>query len=164
MSQNSFYYPRRLRVQLSCGTELITKQEFKDESDINNILTQYKKTGIINNIMQQQPIYSDLPDDLDYQNSLHITSQASEAFDTLPATVRRYFQNDPQQLLAAIGNPDMRTTLEELGVLQGPANPQPPGNPENRNPSMAGTLSSTPQLPVNPPPSSPPPQTGAENQ
>lgn len=152
---HSFYVPTRRRVSVDCGTHLITKQEFKEESDINYILNQYKKTGIINNIMKQQPIYTDLPDELDYQHSMNITMQASDAFQTLPAVVRRYFDNDPLQLVAAVHNPDMRATLEELGVLEGPLNPQPPGNPVNRNPSTAGSLTTTPQLPIQPAPNPP---------
>lgn len=159
----SFYYPHRLRVQYSCGSELITKQEFKDECDINNILTQYKRTGIITHIMAQEPVYGDLPELSDYQQSLELFRQSQEAFDVLPAAVRRYFQNDPAQLLGALGDPSMRTTLEELGVLQGPATPQPPGNPVNNNPSLAPTLRSEPVLPpsATPPPAPPsaPPST-----
>lgn len=138
----------RLRVQVSCGDELITKQEFKDECDINNILTQYKQTGIIQHIQTQTPIYSELPDEIDYQQSLNIMAQAQDAFSTLPSVVRRYFSNDPSQLLSALNNPDMRTTLEGLGVLQGPATPQPAGNPVNNNPSLAPTLTTEPQLPL----------------
>lgn len=149
----------RLRVTHSCGDELITKQEFKDECDINNILTQFKQTGIIQHIQKQTPIYSELPDELDYQTSLNIMSQASDAFSTLPSVVRRYFSNDPSRLLSALADPSMRETLEGLGVLQGPATPQPPGNPINRNPSFAGTLTTEPELPLarvaSPPPTAP---------
>lgn len=161
---HSFYYPNRIRVTLDCGTELITKQEFKDECDINNILTQFKKTGIINHITQSQPLYTDLPDELDYQSSLSITAQASDAFATLPSAVRRFFNNNPAELLAALENPAMRGQLEELNILVGPGNPQPPGNPINNNPSVAPSLATTPRLPttnggaaVQPPPPPPAP-------
>lgn len=149
----AFRVPENLRVrqQYSCGTELITKQEFKDECDINNILEQYKKTGIINHIMQSQPSYLDLPSDLDYQTSLNTMEHASTAFATLPSAVRRYFDNDPARLLSALTDPAMRITLEELGILQGPASPQPPGNPINRNPSVAPSLATQPRLPVTDP-------------
>lgn len=142
---------KRLRVQVSCGTQLITKQEFKEESDINNIITQYKQTGIINHITKSQPIYSDLPPEMDYQQSLNMYKQAQDAFATLPSVVRRYFDNNPSRLLAALQDPSMRPALEELNILVGPGNPQPPGNPVNRNPSAAGTLATEPQLPLRSP-------------
>lgn len=163
----SFYVPNRIRVSLDCGTELVTKQEFKDECDINTILTQYKRTGIIQHIMAQPPVYGDLPEPQDYQTSLEMFRHAGEAFDALPAVVRRYFQNDPRQLLDALADPAMRPQLEELGILRGPSNPQPPGNVANRNPSLAPTLATTPELPPRsldpaapPAPSSPPSSPG----
>lgn len=120
---------KRKRVQFDCGTELITKQSFKDECDINNILSQFKRTGIIQHITQHQPQYQDLPDELDYQTSLNLMMTASNAFSTLPSVVRAYFDNDPARLLRALHDPDMRDKLTELGVLRAPDLPQPPGNP-----------------------------------
>lgn len=160
MPLHSFYVPTRVRQQFSCGLTLVTKQEFKDECNINNIVSQYKLTGIINHINQQPPVYADLPDDMDYQTSLATISSASDAFDRLPAATRRAFDNDPYQLLIALGDPARRTELEQLGILKGPATPQPPGNPVNSNPSAATTFGSN-QNPLLPPgtpaPPAPPP-------
>lgn len=159
-SVNSFYYPDRLPCDYSCGDELITKQEFAEECDINEILNIYKKTGVITHIMQQEPVYGDLPDDTDFQSSLAVIHSASTAFDSLPSVVRRYFNNDPSELLIALSDPAMRPQLEELGILRGPLTPQPPGNPGNPNPSLASTLAGQPQLPPtasgSAPPASPP--------
>lgn len=120
----------RRRTTISTGDELITKQSFKDECDINNILSQFKRTGIIEHITQNQPEYQDLPDELDYQSSLNLMMNASNAFSTLPSVVRAYFENDPARLLHALHDPAMRDKLTELGVLRAPDAPQPPGNPE----------------------------------
>lgn len=130
-SSYSLYYPNRLRVQFSCGDELITKQSMKDETDINNILKQYKRTGIIAHINSAEPTYTDLPDNVDYQNALHMQMEADSAFATLPSVVRAYFQNDPGQLLAALNDPSQRDKLMELGIIRKPEQPQPPGNPDN---------------------------------
>jgi len=126
----------RRRVSYSCGDQLVTKQSHKQECDINFILTQFKKTGIITHISKQQPVYGDLPDQIDFQQSLNLINAASDAFDALPSVVRRYFANDPGNLLAALHDPAQANKLQELGILKGPATPQPPGNPENRNPSV----------------------------
>lgn len=124
----------RRRSQYSCGTQLITKQSHKQECDINYILTQFKKTGIITHISNQTPVYDDLPDQFDYQSSLNLLQAAGDSFSALPSVVRRYFDNDPALLLAALHNPEMRSKLEELGILKGPDNPRPAGNPVNRDP------------------------------
>lgn len=128
----SFYYSRRIRVQFSCGSELITKQAMKDECDINNILKQYKRTGIIAHINAQEPVYTDLPDQFDYQQALNTQMQADAAFATLPSVVRAHFGNNPAALLAALNDPSQREKLTELGIIRKPEQPQPPGNPANQ--------------------------------
>lgn len=131
----------RRRVYAPSGGKLMTKQSMKNECDINNILSQFRKTGIINHITQQNKSYGDLPDTIDYQQSMNIIIQADEAFSALPSVVRRYFDNDPNLLLSALGNPDMADKLTELGILNPKPQPQPPGNPENVD------LSHEPKLP-----------------
>lgn len=154
-----FSYPRRLRVTLDCSdSENMTKQSHKEECDINNILTQFKRTGIIQHITQQQPIFTDLPDQMDYQQALHLQEQATEAFASLPSTVRRYFENNPAKLLNALGDPEQTSMLQELGILARPEQPQPPGNPLNHAANQAGVNSGSallqpqPSLPLAPAP------------
>lgn len=158
-----FDYPRRLRVAIDFSeAEDMAKQSHKDECDINNIVSSFQRTGIIQHITDQQPIYTDLPDQMDYQQAMHISMQAQEAFSTLPSAVRRYFQNDPTQLLAALHDPDMHPTLQELGVLAKPDQPQPPGNPVNNAANQVGVntgaalLRDPPVLPVAPRPDNTP--------
>lgn len=129
-----FSVKSRTRVTFSCGSELMTKQSHKNECDINNILTQFKRTGIIQHISQQTPIYADLPSDIDYQQALHTQMQADQAFSTLPSVVRAHFNNDPAALLEALGDPGQKDKLIELGILKPPPAPQPPGNPDNVKP------------------------------
>lgn len=121
----SFYLPHS-RVTAPHSDELITKQSMKDECDIHNILRQYQKTGIIQHINQQQPIFDDLPDITDFQTSLSILDQAEQAFAALPSSIRDSFQNDPAELLRAIQDPGQRERLTELGILRAPAAPRPP--------------------------------------
>lgn len=154
-----FTYPNRRRVQIDFSqAESMTKQSHKDECDINNILTQFKRTGIIQHITQQQPIYTDLPDNIDYQEALHIQQSASEAFATLPSAVRRYFENNPAKLLQALTDPAMTGTLQELGILAKPDDPQPPGNPLNHAANQVGVnsgaaiIGNPPTLPLAPQP------------
>lgn len=134
-------YPRNKVTALS-SDEIMTVQSAKNECDIHNILKQYKKTGIITHVSAGSPEYKDLPDNIDYQQALEIVREAQESFAELPAKVRDHFDNDPQKLLAALGDPSQLPTLEELGVLK-PAEgtgaiPQPAGAP-----APAGTTSPT---------------------
>lgn len=116
----------RRRVVAPQTGEIVTKQYPKDECDINNILSQYKKTGIINHINSMQGEFIDLPSELDYQAAMNLGIRASEAFASLPAVVRDRFRNDPRYLLAALGNPAFKAELEGLGVLRKPESAAPP--------------------------------------
>lgn len=116
----SFYRPHN-RVTLDCGDEQITKQAHKQECDINYIMKQYQRTGILAHINTQQPIYGDLPDTIDYQESLNMIMRADETFASLPAVVRDHFNNDPAAFLAAFTDPDQAEKLQEFGLVEKPA-------------------------------------------
>lgn len=120
MPTMSFYRPHQ-RVTLDCGSEAMTKQSHKAECDIHNILRQYQRTGIINHINSKQPLFTDLPSNLDYQSALNDLLSAQAAFAALPASVRDHFRNDPRLFLAAFSDPAQADTLREFGFL----NPKP---------------------------------------
>lgn len=140
-----FFYPNRLRVQLDCGDEMITKQSCRDECDIHKILNQYKKTGILTHINSRQAIFADLPDAMDYQQSIEVVREAGEAFAELPATIRERFNNDPFAFLQAIGDPRRRSELEDIGVFnkKTPSEPSssssPSPSPSAPNPPASGS-------------------------
>lgn len=114
-----FYRPHP-RVSEDFSQPVMTKQEFKAECDIHNILRQYQRTGIITHVQNARPTYGDLPDPMDYQQALHIQMEAQEAFAGLPSKVREHFNNDPAELLAALGDPAQRDYLLEVGILRAP--------------------------------------------
>lgn len=118
----SFYTPHD-PVTLDCGDEMITKQEFKDECDINNILYQYSTTGILNHINSSPANFLDLPDMSDFQQSLAIISEAEAAFASLPSKVRDRYGNDPARFLGALGDASEKEYLTEVGVFKAPVAP-----------------------------------------
>jgi phage internal scaffolding protein len=99
------------------GDVSVTKQSFKDECDINNILRQYQMTGVISHLNEAQPQYADLPDPIDYQDALHQVQAAEAAFYRLPKEVRERYGNDPAGLLQALANPAEAEFLREAGIL-----------------------------------------------
>lgn len=108
----------RRSCDIDCGPEMVTKQSHKDECDIHKILSQYQKTGIINHITPNQPQYLDLPDNLDYQQSVNLILEAQEAFATLPSLIRDRYGNDPARFLEALNDPSQREFLTEIGVFE----------------------------------------------
>lgn len=53
---------RRRRVSISFPEQGLTKQSFRDECDINKIVDQFARTGVINNLPRGEPQYGDAPE------------------------------------------------------------------------------------------------------
>lgn len=125
-----------------------TKQEFKDQCDINTILKQFKLTGQIKHINAQAALgrYEDLPDEVDFQSSLNTIRDAGIAFESLPAKVRDRFGNDPAKFLAFLADPENKDEAQRLGLIK---------KPEQAPPSAPGGGNPPPSAP--PPPAAPPP-------
>lgn len=98
----------------------LTKQSFVDECDINKILKQYKKSGLLRHINAKaaQGAYADLPDDADYQTALHVVMRSQDAFATLPSSVRNRFANDPAGFLAFMADPANEAEIVKLGLAK----------------------------------------------
>ncbi|UDN67747.1 internal scaffolding protein [robinz microvirus RP_107] len=101
----------------------LTKQEFQAECDINNIVKQYSTTGMMRHVSARaaQGMYTDLPDGIDFQESLHTVEEGRKAFMSLPSKTRSRFSNDPAEFLAFLSNPQNEAEARELGLL----NPKP---------------------------------------
>lgn len=76
-----------------------TKQQFKDECDINKILKRYKKTGVVPS-NGKPAIYGDFTGVLDYQSMMNKVAHANEVFEQLPIDVRKEMGFDPANMVA----------------------------------------------------------------
>jgi len=94
-----------------------TKQSFAEESEINNILARYEKTGVIEHVKNHGG-YADMPSGLDYHEALQMTIDAQTAFEDLPAQIRREFDNDPYKFLEFVENSDNVERMAELGLIE----------------------------------------------
>lgn len=106
----------------------MTKQEFKAECDINNIIKSFSVTGIVTHINEKaaQGAYIDLPDPMDFQEALGLVDQATKSFATLPSSVRSRFDNDPTKFLEFMANPDNQDEAIRLGLATDNRPPPPP--------------------------------------
>jgi len=109
----------------------MTKQSFKDECDINNIVKRFEATGIIDHINQAHAkgLYTDLPEALDLQTGLNMIAQAEAAFMALPAAARSEFDNDPVKFVEAFHNPT-EAQQERFIALGLAKDTRPPKAPE----------------------------------
>lgn len=98
-----------------------TKQSFKDDADINNIMDKFTKTGILPSMIDKNPKYGDFSDVPDYLESINTVLLAEEQFAALSSKVRKKFDNDPAKFLEFVHNPD---NLDEM-IKMGLAEPRP---------------------------------------
>jgi len=124
-------YDARVRVVTPISGVSRTKQAFKDECDINNILDRYQKTGIMTHVAGRPPGFGDFTGVDDYQSALNKVIEAQASFETLPSKVRARFRNDPGEFLAFVSDPRNTDELVAMGLatkkdVQPPVTPQEP--------------------------------------
>lgn len=93
-------YGEKVKPVVECG-EGRTKQEFKDECDINFIMKKYQKTGLMDFVNKYAPHYGEIPA-VDYHQACNLVIEARAMFDDMPSSLRKKFDNDPQKFLEAI--------------------------------------------------------------
>lgn len=96
----------------------LTKQSFKAECDINNIVAKYAATGQVTHISAQKPRYIDCMPYVDYQYALDAVNAAAEQFAALPAKIRARFDNEPARLLEFLGDEKNALEAAKLGLLK----------------------------------------------
>jgi len=135
-----------------------TRQEFKDESDINTIMGRYLRTGELPHVNLIAPQYFD-SDGVDFQSHMEVIAQAKTLFAQLPSAIRSSFYNDPAHFVDYCSNPDNRVSLAQMGLLSPSAtrealNPTPPTAPASSKRTGSPAASA-------PPSQSPPSSTDA---
>lgn len=105
------------RVQISFPEQGRTKQSFKDECDVNRIMSHYLATGEIPNLNEVAPQYLDVSG-MDFQTHQNFIVGAREVFMELPSSLRNRFSNDPAQFLDFCSNPSNRAEMAQMGLLR----------------------------------------------
>lgn len=128
---------RRVAIDFPPG-EGLTRQEFKAECNINNIMAKYQKTGIIDHITKHSPTYGEYSP-IDFQEAMDTIKQGESLFAELPSRARKYFNNDPAEFMEFVNDPENIDKLVDLGLAAKPAqapetpDPEPTPAPEQDN-------------------------------
>lgn len=140
-------YDASVRQSVSFPEQTMAKQSFKDECDINTIMSRYQSTGIIEHVQAVQGSYGDFTSVQDYQLSLNQVIAAQEAFERLPAKIRERFANDPSHLMAFLQDDNNTEEAVRLGLIPQPpaAPPAPPSPAPTEKPGQASTNDQQPQ-------------------
>lgn len=101
-----------------------TKQSFKDECNINFILRNYQKTGVMAHQAKHEGEYGEFAA-IDFHEAMNTVKAAEEMFASVPSSVRTRFNNDPGEFLAFVTNKDNLVEMYDLGLAVRPPAPPP---------------------------------------
>lgn len=99
----------------------VTQQHFKEETDVNQIVKKYMRTGVLGNPLSaptEAPKFSTFDQNFDYFGAQCFIAKAQQEFEALPAVVRKRFDNDPGQLIAFLSDEKNRPEAENLGLVE----------------------------------------------
>ena len=108
------------------GGETLVQQQFKEEGLVKNIVKRFMNTGQLPMGNTSKPRFVDISDVPDYQEHLNKVIKANESFYSLPASVRKRFNNDPQQLIDFCLKEENKEEAIKLGLVPAPKKEKPP--------------------------------------
>lgn len=122
------------------ANESRTKQSFRAEVDINQIVARARQGQAVTHVARNLPSYMDVSEVGDYKSALDMLRTTDAFFARLPAKVRMAFNNDPAEFLDGMDTVEGRAKLEAAGLVQkipghvDPANPagMPRRGPDGR--------------------------------
>jgi phage internal scaffolding protein len=115
----------RVRVRQEQGPEeSLVQQSLSADTDINNIMAKYKKTGQFTHVGRMAGEYGDFSNVPDYKTAMEQIMASNELFMELPAKVRERFGNDPAQFITFATDEKNIEELRKLGLA--PEAPKPP--------------------------------------
>lgn len=98
----------------------LTQQHFADECDINNIMARYEKTGMLIDPLNpptRQPLFGDFIAMPSYQEAQNAIREGVELFESLPARIRKMFNNDPVAYCDFISDRSNLDQALEMGLV-----------------------------------------------
>lgn len=114
----------RKRVQVFFNEPSRTKQAFKDMCDINKIMARFKKVQGADFLQRYNGCvggqFGDFSNVTDYRSAIDQVRLAEDRFMSMPAVVRKRFQNDPAQFLDFCSDPSNIDELVSMGLASKP--------------------------------------------
>lgn len=132
-----------------------TKQSFKDSCNINKILARFSGEQVAAHLSQYKNEYGDFSE-FDFQKNQLLLARGNQIFDKLPISVKREFNNQPNEFFTFVNDPNNSERLAEL--LPELAKPGLQ-LPDMRSSTPPGATAPAPQI-ESATPDTPPPEDG----
>lgn len=117
-------YGDRKRVKQHVGEDTLVQQNMAGETDINNIMAKYQKTGLLTHVARYAGNYGDFSEVPDYKTGVERVMAAEEMFMSLPAKIRDRFNNDPGKFIEFATDEKNLEEMRSMGLA--PEAPMPP--------------------------------------
>lgn len=93
----------------------MTKQSFKDSTDINKMLKKAQVTGSMSHLMKYpEAVYGEFDGEFDLLTAQARLEKANQIFADLPSEVRSEFNQDPIAFVKFAGDPQNNSKLREI--------------------------------------------------
>jgi len=126
MTKEELEFQKRHPDAIFCLDESLTKQEFKEECDANEILRRAANgqdlSAQLNSRVAQYGDFTDVPD---FRESMNLIARAQGAFMQLDWKLRERFGNDPANMIDFLNNPENREEAERIGLVSPKAKAEP---------------------------------------
>lgn len=109
---------RTKRLKIDCSSPVVTDQSAKKMCDINNIMEQYRKTGLFPHVSKQVATYKDNTVIVPLEQAYEMLNEAKTLFYQLPAQVRKLMDNDPTKLNEFLSDPDNYEVLVKHKLIE----------------------------------------------
>lgn len=98
----------------------MTQQHFKDECDINCIISRFNTTGYLVDptLPRRDYQYGDFSNIADYQTAMNTVIEAQAAFEALPSSVKQRFNYSPAALMEFMADSSNREEAVKLGLVK----------------------------------------------
>lgn len=115
-----------LRVRTINDDKSMTQQQFKDETDVNNIIQKYVQTGELTHVRQNAAagVFEDVSQISNFHEMQNTIVRAKEAFALVPAELRHKLHNDPARFIEWINDEKNNAEAIKYGVKS--RTPEPP--------------------------------------
>lgn len=106
----------------------LTRQEFAEDADINVLMARFPNSGILPPLVAPEYVdFTQVPGDL--MSQLEVFDRAAAAFMTLPAQVRKEFENNPHAFVSFAVDPVNLEQMRTWGLAPPAEVPDAPREP-----------------------------------
>jgi hypothetical protein len=110
------YVDGRKKVYTINEEPSMTDQQYKEDTDVNNIIEKFRKTGQIMHVAQIQGKFADVADIQSLQESMVLVSKAQEHFAQLPGETRSQFGNSVINMVKFLADPANDEKAVKMGL------------------------------------------------